>query len=46
MSLLDRVRFVQRLQTQGGKAPAGGCDAAHAGATSRVPYSARYIFLG
>lgn len=44
--VLGAVRFVQRLATQGGKAPADGCDAAHADRVTRVPYSARYVFLG
>jgi hypothetical protein len=44
--VLGPVRFVQRLGTRGGKAPAAGCDAAHAAAVSRVPYSAHYVFLG
>ena len=38
------VSFIQRLATQGGKAPATGCDAAHAGAELRVDYSADYYF--
>jgi hypothetical protein len=36
------VSSVQRLETVGGIAPASGCDAAHVGAVSEVPYSARY----
>lgn len=35
---------VQRLYTVGGKAPAGGCGAATAGTTARVPYTAAYYF--
>jgi hypothetical protein len=35
---------VQRINTKGGKAPASGCDAAHAGQEVRVPYSADYLF--
>jgi hypothetical protein len=38
------VRWVQRLNTVGGKAPADGCDAAHAGVQLRVPYKANYYF--
>jgi hypothetical protein len=40
------VMHVQRLDTSGGKAPADGCDAAHAKskAESRVPYEATYYF--
>jgi hypothetical protein len=43
--VLGPVRFVQRLGTKGGKAPAAGCDAAHATQVTRVPYSAHYVFL-
>jgi hypothetical protein len=42
--LLSRVTTVQRLNTKGGKAPASGCDAAHASQEARVPYSADYLF--
>jgi Protein of unknown function (DUF3455) len=38
------VRFVQRLRTVGGNAPADGCDQATAGSEVRVPYSAEYWF--
>jgi hypothetical protein len=39
------VRSIQRLQTEGGKPPAEGCDAAAAVArTVRVPYRAVYRF--
>jgi len=38
------VRFVQRLRTVGGNAPADGCDQASAGSEVRVPYSAEYWF--
>lgn len=44
--VLDPVRYVQRLATKGGKAPADGCDSAHADSVTRVPYSAHYVFLG
>jgi len=40
----SNVTYVQRLATKGGKAPAAGCDAAHAGAESRASYSADYYF--
>jgi Protein of unknown function (DUF3455) len=43
--VLARVTSIQRLNTEGGKAPATGCDAAHAGAELRVPYSADYVFF-
>jgi hypothetical protein len=35
---------IQRLDTAGGKAPAGGCDAAHLGAKVLVSYKASYYF--
>ena len=38
------VRSVQRLATAGGLAPAGGCDASHAGEEMRVGYQAVYRF--
>jgi len=41
---LDRATSIQRLNTKGGKAPASGCDAAHAGQKLRVPYTADYVF--
>jgi hypothetical protein len=40
------VAYIQRLDTTGGMAPAGGCDEAHAGAVVRVPYTAVYTFYG
>ena len=42
--LFSRVSYIQRLETQGGKAPASGCDAAHQGSEVRVDYSATYSF--
>jgi hypothetical protein len=44
--VLDRANYIQRLNTKGGKAPATGCDAAHAGQEIRVTYSADYLFYG
>jgi hypothetical protein len=41
---LGGVSFIQRLGTNGGKAPATGCDAAHDGKELRVDYSADYYF--
>ena len=41
--VLARVKSVQRLDTVGGKAPAG-CTEAEAGRTLRVAYSAVYVF--
>jgi hypothetical protein len=42
--VLSRATSIQRLNTKGGKAPASGCDAGHAGQEVRVPYSADYLF--
>jgi uncharacterized protein DUF3455 len=42
--VLSRATSIQRINTKGGKAPATGCDAAHAGAEVRVGYSADYLF--
>jgi Protein of unknown function (DUF3455) len=42
--VLSRATSIQRLNTKGGKAPASGCDGAHAGQEIRVPYSADYLF--
>ena len=44
--VLAHVTNIQRLNTKGGKAPAGGCDAAHDGQESRVAYTADYFFYG
>jgi hypothetical protein len=43
--VLAQVTSIQRINTRGGKAPASGCDAAHVGQQSRVPYSADYVFF-
>jgi hypothetical protein len=43
--VLTRVTSIQRLNTKGGKTPVSGCDAAHVGQESRVPYSADYVFF-
>jgi hypothetical protein len=43
---LKGVQTIQRIDTAGGKAPADGCDAAHAGTEVRVPYTATYVFSG
>jgi len=44
--VLTRVSHVQRVNTQGGVAPAGGCSADTRGQTARVAYSADYRFFG
>jgi hypothetical protein len=41
---LSGTLSVQRLQTVGGVAPAGGCTQAQAGNEARVPYRATYYF--
>ena len=43
--VLAKVSSIQRINTKGGKAPASGCDAAHAGQDVRVAYSADYLFF-
>ena len=42
--VLGRTRYVRRVDTVGGKAPADGCSAVHAGEAARVTYSATYEF--
>jgi len=44
--VLANVTNIQRLHTKGGKAPATGCDAAHAGQETRAAYEADYYFYG
>ena len=41
---LSGVAWIRRSETQGGNAPATGCDRAHVGATVSVPYQATYTF--
>jgi hypothetical protein len=43
--VLSKVTTIQRINTKGGKAPASGCDAGHAGQDLRVPYQADYLFF-
>jgi hypothetical protein len=43
--VLSRVTTIQRINSKGGKAPASGCDAAHANQEARAPYSADYVFF-
>jgi hypothetical protein len=43
---LSGVTFVQRLDTDGGVAPATGCDQGSVGATTNVGYTADYYFFG
>ncbi len=42
---LSQVDVVRRTETRGGLAQSTGCDAAHAGAEVRIPYSATYSFF-
>jgi uncharacterized protein (DUF2147 family) len=42
--IFSHILSVQRLRTEGGKAPGSGCDASQAGKESRIPYSAEYRF--
>ena len=44
--VLSKVTNIQRLNTKGGKEPAGGCDAAHEGQETRAAYTADYFFYG
>lgn len=43
--VLTTVEFIARTNTQGGIAPATGCDATHQGDLARVPYTATYTFF-
>jgi hypothetical protein len=42
----SRVTYIQRVDTEGGIAPSGGCDKAHSDQEVRVKYKATYIFYG
>ncbi len=42
--VFSQVTSIQRLETKGGKAPAGGCSQANRGEQLRVPYTAVYYF--
>ena len=43
--LMTSVQYIVRAHTEGGAAPASGCDAGHSGAEVRVPYNAVYLFF-
>ena len=43
--VLTRATSVQRINTNGGKAPPSGCDSAHSDQEFRAPYSADYVFF-
>jgi hypothetical protein len=40
----SKVTYIQRVDTEGGIAPSGGCDKAHEGQEVRVKYKATYVF--
>jgi len=40
----EKVNFIQRLDTKGGKPSPENCDAEHAGQEQRVSYEATYLF--
>lgn len=42
--VLGQTRYVRRIDTVGGKAPADGCSSAHRGEDVQVPYTATYEF--
>lgn len=42
--VLARVSYIQRVDTEGGMPPAGGCDESHLGAEASVDYQAVYYF--
>jgi Protein of unknown function (DUF3455) len=42
--VLSRATSIQRIRTEGGKAPSDGCDSDHVDQEVRVPYSADYLF--
>ena len=43
--LLESASYIQRVDTLGGVAPTGGCDAAGAGREIAVPYAATYLYF-
>jgi hypothetical protein len=43
--VFTEAKGILRIDTQGGVAPAPGCDQAHSGQEARVPYTANYVFL-
>jgi hypothetical protein len=43
--VMSNIAYVVRTRTEGGVAPATGCDASHASTEIRVPYSAVYLFF-
>ncbi len=43
--IFGSVEYIVRLRTEGGQAPAEGCDQAGVGSEKRVDYSATYVFF-
>ncbi len=43
--MVQHAEYIQRIDTKGGVPEAAGCDAAHAKARTRVPYTATYVFF-
>lgn len=43
--VMASVQYIVRTRSEGGVAPATGCDASHAGTETRVPYRAVYLFF-
>ena len=46
MGAMQGVSYIQRLNTEGGVAPAAACDAATKGQRQQVAYEADYVFYG
>jgi Protein of unknown function (DUF3455) len=44
--IFSQMKWVQRLNTMGGKAPTEGCDSAHLNQEYKVSYTADYYFYG
>ena len=42
--ILSRVTSIQRIHTEGGQPPQGGCDGGKLAAETSIPYSADYYF--
>jgi hypothetical protein len=42
----SKVDYIQRVDTEGGIAPSGGCDQVHQDQEVRVKYKATYVFYG
>jgi hypothetical protein len=42
----SNVTYIQRVDTEGGIAPSGGCEKTNQGQEVRVNYKATYVFYG